>query len=205
MRVLLITLGIALSMLASVYFGTIVLAKWTLVTETSNGSFSNANGKHASIDNKEIEQIKEHLHFLWEQYVRMIELMITLLTGVIAVAGGLAHFGSKEKIAKQDCYIYSMVALIVALVAAVIWRVGAQIFMEQEIFGDATKMGNYFFSQHIPVPFTTSYLYDQSIFQKYIKTIVMISQAFVVFGFSGGLIGLAIFTHSNLSREKKEA
>jgi hypothetical protein len=110
-----------------------------------------------ALDSLRNDRINQRLQFLWERYVDEINLLITLITGVIAVSVGLIHLESKDHVVGRGLFMSGMIFLVASLVGAMILRPLAQQFMEVEVFGNAADVSAYFSSQHIE-PFTQSYL-----------------------------------------------
>jgi hypothetical protein len=147
--------------------------------------------------------MNERLRFLWEEYVKMVELLVTLTTGTIAVSAGLVKLSAKDAVANRRFYAAGMATLMIALVAAVLWRVAAQLFMEQEVLGDPSLVEAYYASQHLTYPFTTSHRYSGSAFAQGLRLVVFLCQAVTALGFLTGLALLSLFAHSNLPEQNR--
>jgi len=126
----------------------------------------------------------------------MVQLVITLLTGVIAVSSGIVRFGGKEKVADSDFYAIGMASLLIALTMAILWRVDAQLLMEMEMFGSPDVTMALYKAHGVMSPFTSSFKYLGSI-----ATYGHWARIFMwgtAYGFVSGLACLARFAFSNM-------
>jgi hypothetical protein len=150
-------------------------------------------------------EINRRLQFLWDQYLKMIELLITLTTGTIALAAGLVKPDPTQPVADRDLYKWSMIFLVVSLFCAVSWRVIAQFEMEQEVFGNEASVAAYYSSEGVVAPFTTSYKYgDEGGINTALRYVVIFLMASTATGLVGGLGFLGAFAFNNLPPDTRK-
>jgi hypothetical protein len=149
-----------------------------------------------NIDPTQLVAFLTNLQALWGRYLDMVQLLITLLTGVIAVSSGIVRFGGTEPVAERRFYAAGMASLLIALTMSVLWRVDAQLLMEMEIFGDPRVAMAMYKANGVLKPFTTSfdYLYLIRAYGDAAK-IFMFGTAY---GLIAGLAFLARFAFSNM-------
>ncbi len=143
--------------------------------------------------------VNGRLQFLWNEYTRMVELFITVLTGTIVFSAGLAKLGTGDAVADRELFARGMAALLLALIAALLWRVLSQIFMEQEVFGSWARVEQYYSAEGIKHPFTTSYRYREYPLSLLFKIGSHLCMWLTAIGFISGLACLSYFTYRNLS------
>lgn len=94
-------------------------------------------------------QVSDRFKFLWKQYMNVVNLTITLITGTLLLFLNLAF---NERTASRMehlgtpflyCGYGSVLLFLLALVSAVIWRVLSQTYMEKEVFGKAEIVKQY--------------------------------------------------------------
>jgi hypothetical protein len=145
---------------------------------------------------KESEQFLNHLQFLWERYLEMVQLLITLLTAVIAASAGMVKFGRRDSVANRGYFAAGSVSLLVGLACAALWRIDAQLLMEMEIFGDANTVAALFKKHGVLPSFTSSYEYLNGL-----SSFSIAAKIFMIGTAAGLLAGLALmslFAYSNL-------
>lgn len=148
------------------------------------------------VDLKTLPEFLGRLQVLWDRYLEMIQLLITLLTGVVAVSSGIVRFGGNEPVADRGFYAAGMTSLLIALAMAVLWRADAQLLMEIEIFGRPSTAMAYYAANGLMRPFTTSFEYlDQIRDYGDAAKIFMFGTAY---GLIAGLAFLARFAFSNM-------
>ncbi len=155
------------------------------------------------ISELEHKQFPDKLQFLWARYMDMVQLSITLMTGTIALSAGIVKFGQKDAVANRGYYASGMFFLIIGLIAAVLWRIFAQLLMEIEIFGNPETTHTLYQLSGVQHPFTSSYLYaDRIDFYGIVATACMGTAAI---GFLAGLSFLSLFAYSNLPELSRRA
>lgn len=151
---------------------------------------------------QQMELFLNHLQFLWERYLEMVQLLITLLTGVIAVSAGMVKLGPHESVANRGYFAAGITSLLVGLTCAVLWRIDSELLMEMEIFGDPGTVAALFKAHGVFPSFTSSY--------EYLDGLRVFSSAAYIFmvGTAGGLLaGLALmslFAYSNLPEKTRQ-
>ena len=150
-----------------------------------------------STSSEEMKEFLNHLELLWERYLQMVQLLITLLTGVIAVSAGMVKLGPRAAVADGEYFAAGMVSLLVGLTCAVLWRIDAQLLMEIEIFGQPLEVKKLFVNHGVPDPFTSSFEYYSGLpVFRHLADFFMIGTAA---GLVTGLSLLSLFAYSNLS------
>jgi len=94
-------------------------------------------------------QVSDRFKFLWKQYLNVVNLTITLITGTLLLFLNLAF--NERTASRMDhlgtpflyCGYGSVFLFLLALVSAVIWRMLSQIYMEKEVFGKAEIVEQY--------------------------------------------------------------
>lgn len=150
----------------------------------------------AQVSATDLEPFLGHLQFLWERYLDMVQLLVTLLTGVIAVSAGMVKFGPRTAVADREDFASGMMALLVGLFCAVMWRIDSELLMEIEIFGQPGKAQKLYALHGISDPFTSSFNYAP-----HIQIASVFARVFMVGTAVGLLVGLALlsrFAYSNL-------
>lgn len=145
---------------------------------------------------EETEAFLSHLQFLWQRYLEMVQLLVTLLTGVIAVCAGMVKLGPRDMVANRGYFASGMVCLLIGLTCAVLWRIDAELLMEMEVFGDPATVAATFNHHGVPEPFTSSFEYLNGL-----PTFSKAADVFMVGTASGLLAGLAfmsLFAYRNL-------
>ena len=91
----------------------------------------------------EIEQnISERFKFLWEQYIKIINLTISLSVGTLLVFAN--NIFSKDNLLlinkinySQNIFAFlSIIFIFIGLIFAILWRILSQHYMEKEVFGN---------------------------------------------------------------------
>jgi len=143
-----------------------------------------------------MEQFVNHLQVLWQRYLEMVQLLITLLTGVIAVSAGMVKFGQRDVVADREYFGAGIGSLLIGLTCAVLWRIDAELLMEIEIFGKPDDVRQLFSNHGVSSPFTSSFEYSRSlsIFSDSAYVLMVLTAA----GLITGLALLSLFAYSNL-------
>ena len=146
---------------------------------------------------------ESRLQFLWGKYMEMVQLTITLITGILILSAGLVKLGKAEAIAARGYYSAGMAALVIGLVCAVLWRIDAQLLMEIEIFGSREDTAAMFKATGVAHPFTSSFMYEDYIvlFGRTANALM----AGAAIGFLSGIGSLAMFTLKNLPATSRTA
>ncbi len=144
----------------------------------------------------EMERFLKHLELLWQRYLEMVQLLITLLTGVIAVLAGMVRLVPHDAVANRQYFAAGFVSLLIGLTCALLWRIDAQLAMEIEIFGKPDYVKQLFTNHGVPNPFTTSFEYSSGspVFRPFAVFCMMGTAA----GLVTGLSLLSLFAYSNL-------
>ena len=92
------------------------------------------------------EFFTERLKFLWEQYMKIIQIIL-LLSGftVITIINVVLKIQENGKPLEHQEYVMS--SIIIAAVAGLLalgWRFAAQILMERQIYGDSARAKKFF-------------------------------------------------------------
>ena len=152
----------------------------------------------ATVDAGERTRINERLKFLWEQYMNMVNLFITLSTGSLALSTSLLRFDVDRTYQGKGWLQAGLIALVASLVFSLFWRVGTHIFMEQEVFGESDSVDAYYATEKVH-PFTSSHLYTRSeVFHRITNTWVIISMFCTGVTLPTGLACIAMFVFQNL-------
>jgi hypothetical protein len=149
-----------------------------------------------SVDVKDIEPFLVHLQFLWDRYLDMVQLLVTLLTGVIAYSAGMVKFGQEKPIVNRGCFALGMSSLIFGLLCSLLWRIDSQILMEIELFGDGAKAQALYDLHGVHDPFTSSFEYAS-----HSNALSHFAYSFMIGTAVGLLLGLASmswFAYKNL-------
>ncbi len=96
---------------------------------------------------KHIDFYSERLKFLWEQYIKIIQLVLilsgaTIITTINLTMTKMSKFSIAIK--EPNLAVYSIVLASIAGLLALGWRFAAQILMEKQIFGDKETALRYF-------------------------------------------------------------
>jgi hypothetical protein len=144
----------------------------------------------------ETETFLGHLQFLWERYLEMVQLLITILTGVLVVSAGIVKFGADEHVVDRKLFSFGLASLLIGLACAVLWRIDSELLMEIEMFGDPPKVQKLYSFHGVPDPFTSSFNYAPHIyFFSHLARTFMVGTAV---GLILGLTFLSCFAYSNL-------
>jgi hypothetical protein len=146
--------------------------------------------------NTDIEPFLGHLQTLWDRYLDMIQLMVTLLTGVIAVSSGMVKLGPRKAVADRQDFASGIMGLLIGLACAVLWRVDAQLLMEIEMFGMPATVRDLYQLHGVAEPFTSSFYYAG-----HIQLFSDLACVFMVGTAVGLVVGLALiarFAYRNL-------
>ncbi len=150
----------------------------------------------AAPSNCDLGPFIDHLQILWERYLEMVQLLITLLTGVIAVSAGIVKLGPREAVADREDFALGIVSLLIGLFFAVMWRIDSQLLMEIEIFGNPEKVQALYVLHGVQDPFTSSFKYAN-----HIQTLSFLARVFMVGTATGLIVGLGLvsrFAYHNL-------
>lgn len=151
-----------------------------------------------TIDSNERVRINERLKFLWEQYMNMVNLFITLSTGSLALSTSLLRFDVDRTYQAKGLLQAGLTALVLALVFSLLWRILTHIFMEQEVFGESDRVDAYYAAEKVH-PFTTSHQYARSeVFHRLTTGAVLLCMAGTAITLPAGLGMIAFFVFSNL-------
>lgn len=105
-----------------------------------------------SVSSDDIEFFTERLKFLWEQYLKIIQVTLLLAGATIATAINIV-FSLKSEAENSvpnseiDSLGFAFAAIIAAGLSGMItlgWRFAAQIIMERQIYGDEEKARQFF-------------------------------------------------------------
>ncbi len=93
-------------------------------------------------DSRLVHDVSVRLAFLWDRYVSFIHLLITLTTGSVVLTSSLITLGNTYS---DLHYLYlGWGGMVAGLFCALVWRVLAQLFMEQEVFGPDCQVERYY-------------------------------------------------------------
>ena len=146
---------------------------------------------------QQIIQINERLRFLWEGYIGMVNLLITLSTGALAVSTGLLRLDNSRPFSSKTALKFGLSLLVLALFSALMWRIIAQVFMEQEVFGNPSELAVYYQVEKV-IPFTSSYEYASQPFHNIFRVIIIICMFVTAVSLPLGLALVAVFVFRNL-------
>ena len=151
------------------------------------------------IDSTERARINARLQFLWAQYMNLVNLFITLSTGALAISTGLLRLDADKTYQAKGWLQGGLIALVLALVFSLLWRILTQVFMEQEVFGESDSVDAYYTAEKIRRPFTSSYTYtDNRVFSGIATASVIICIFCTAVTLPTGLAMIAVFVFRNL-------
>lgn len=95
------------------------------------------------------EFYSEQLRFLWEQYLKVVHLVLTLSGGtILLLLNTLKIVHGKDMTQFQAIYSWTAIGCAVgALAGGIVWRSCAQVVMEAQIYGKAEYAKHYFTNQ----------------------------------------------------------
>lgn len=95
------------------------------------------------------KEISDKFKFLWEQYMKAVNLLLTLSTGslfiIVNIAFNTKVIGELKEATTwiRVSVISAIIIVIFALISTIVWRITSQIWMEIEVFGDRKSVDRY--------------------------------------------------------------
>ena len=151
--------------------------------------------EQAAFDPRTVQEVSTRLAFLWDRYVSFIHLLITLTTGSVVLTSSLLTLGHQYH---DLLYLYlGWGSMVGGLFCALVWRVLAQLFMEQEVFGPDSQVTSYYELIGKAKAYTSSYrnTANNALYHKTAAFMIPLTCGL----FLGGLIFLGIFFGANLT------
>jgi hypothetical protein len=127
--------------------GELIAADSDLTRQAARGYLVLPAHQHLTPDQE--AKVSDRFRFLWEQYTKVVNLTITLITGTLLLFLNLAfNERTADRISRLNalplyCGYASVLMFLLALVSAVAWRVLSQAYMEKEVFGKADLVRQY--------------------------------------------------------------
>lgn len=158
--------------------------------------FEHPSNPDSAAQVSDIEPFLGHLQSLWDRYLEMVQLLITLLTGVIAVSAGMVKFGPKTRVVDREDFASALLSLLIGLGCAIFWRIDSELLMEIEIFGNPGRVRALYILHGVTDPFTSSFNYADHI--HLFSWLARIFMAGTAVGLIVGLALLSQFAYKNL-------
>lgn len=110
---------------------------------------NNKNSNREPLTPEQEKNISDRFKFLWEQYIKVVNLTISLSLGTLLVFANSFfvndNYNKLKEIPSSEKWIAILAILFIfgGLIVAIIWRVLSQVYMEKEVFGKSEVVKQY--------------------------------------------------------------